>query len=269
MSGIDAPGGWSTEQIHAHVWLKWRLAESPAVPMALASAQRATTPLELLDATSDEDGSYLAAAADAQVLLGDWPAAMTAYERAVELDATQPIPLIGRAVVAIHQGCAATAVDDLRSLRAARPDDPVVAHYLALALVCRATEVRAINRDGRSVIISAAQLDECEHISGELADLAVDDPELVPAVAALAQQVGDSRAWTWRGRGGNGGVLAFVVLLSAIGVVGSGLVGNLWLVIAAALFGAGGVFLYVVTHRRPAWELGAQALVSMGTERGS
>jgi hypothetical protein len=264
MSGIDVPADWSTEQIHTNVWLKWRLTASPAALVALASADQATTVATRSDASSDD----LAVAADAEVLRGNWSAALTLYQRMENVDATQPVPLIGRAVAAIHQRRAAVAVEDLRALRAARPGDPVVAHYLTLALVCRASEVRAVSRDERSVITSTAQLTECERIADELADLAVEDPALVQAVAALARQVRTSRAWTWREQGGNVGVLALVVLFSLVGIVAGGVLDDVWLVVGAALLGAGAAFLYVVTHRRPAWELRAQDLASIGTVPG-
>jgi tetratricopeptide (TPR) repeat protein len=300
MSRIDVPTAWSAEQIRAQVWLKWRLADSPAA-RAVADAALSGTALsgtvlsgtalsgsavdrsgEALvaaltalalddepappDAMSNVDGSCLVVAADAQVLRGDWSAALKLYERAVEVDATQPIALIGRAVVAIHRRRAGTALDDLRPLLAARPDDPVIRHYLALALMCRATEVRALSRDGRSVITSAAQLDECGLINDELADLARGDSELDEAATALHRQVLDSGVWTWREEGSNGGVLMSALVLSAAGILGGGTADDAWLVIGGALLGAGVVFLYVVTHRRPAWELQAQDLGSTVTE---
>ena len=289
MSGIDTPRRWSAEQIRTNTWLKWRLAGSPAV-RAIADAALSGTVREPVEPPSDPLVTALIALAadppdpdralcvlgesqptaigDARTALGDLPGALAAYQRAVALDDTDPVAVIGAAVAAIRDHRAAKAVHDLRSLRTVDPDNPVLAHYLALALVCRATEARALSRDEDSVITSPAQLNECERICLELTDIPVADPDLDRAVDALTDQVLHGGTWAWRQYGGNGGLVAALLVLSLACVMVGGAVGDLWLVIGAALVGAGSVFLYVVTHRRPAWELRAQDLANMITNPG-
>lgn len=283
-----------------NLWLKWRLATSPAMAaladLALSDGD-AVSPRDVL--SGDEmsgDGLVITALAalaggdpehaihllddarpsaahatvlgDARATQHNWPAALAAYRRAVELDHTDPVARIGRAVAAIHNHDTAAAVADLRPLHAAQPDNPVITHYFVLAQVHHVRTVCAVSRDERTVITSPAQLAECERICTELANVRVDDTDLAAAVDALRQQVINSRTWAWREYGSNGGVLVVVLLISLAGVVFGGVINDLWLAIGAAILGGGAVFLYVVTNRRPAWELRAQDMANMITSPG-
>jgi hypothetical protein len=297
MAGIDTPLEWSAEHNGRNVWSKWCLGGSPEV-RAVADAALSGAPLgrpggtdpllagltalarhdhrdaeQVLSAAaaSDDSGLCWTALGDVYALAGDWESALDSTERAVEQAGGEAatVAVIGRAVAAIATGAAGTAVVDLRDLCRRMPGSPVLCHYLALALLCRATEVRAIGRDERPVIITAAQLASCSAISTEISGLPLHDEDLLQASAWLANEVRTSGAWRWRETGANGGVLAGVLLLAALGVSLGVLLGNVSVTVAAALVGAAGVFLYVATHRRPAWELRAQDMASLVTRQGS
>jgi hypothetical protein len=305
MAGVDAPSGWSAKQLNWCTWSKWRLVESPDI-RAVAVAALSGTPLDwpgdaddtvegtdplavgltalarrdhahaarVLSAAVETDPSGLCATAlaDVHAANGDWAAARDACERgACERGASPGAPttaVLGWVVAAIATGSAAAAVTELRERCRAEPDNPVLPDYFALALLGRANEVRALDRDGRSIIITAAQLSACSAISAELAGVPIADVDLRRASASLAGDVGVSDVWAWRAHSTNGGVLAVVLLLSLATVVVAAVLGSVAVVVAGALVGAAGVYLYVTTHRRPVWELRAQDMGTLVTRRG-
>lgn len=280
MAGIAVTGAWSVRRTIVDIWQKWRLADQP-LTVSIADAVRTDAVARLapvpdgdrlvsalaalaqgdpdratrLLAKAPDTAHVVTARGDVLAAQGNPAAAAELYRWAAEIDGSDPIAVLGRATAAIAAGDPDRALADIRTLPGA---GPVVAHYLASALLCRANQVCAVSRDGHRVIATEAQLAECERICRELAAHPVDDPELAAAVADLTGQVAGSRAWTWRRIGGNGGILALVLAVSLAGVLLGGAVDNVWLVVGAALVGAGAVFLYVVTNRRPVWELRAQ-----------
>src|SRR6266568_9312100 len=171
MSGVATPQSWSADQMRVALWLKWRMAKPPAI-VAIADAVLSggepdrhppsgdpvvSALTALADGHPDRAVRLLAEASDtaarstalgdALAALADWPAATTAYQRAVDEDDTDPVALIGRAVAVLRDRPATVALADLRSLRAACPADPVVGHYFALVLVCRGWQGCAVGRD--------------------------------------------------------------------------------------------------------------------------
>lgn len=290
MNGTVAFGTSSPHRTMVDIWLKWSLVDSPAIASIVAAVRSGT----MVDRNAVPDGDRLVSAlaaladgdrgraarllakasetpwtvtarADILALQGNWAAAIPLYHRAVVLDGTDPIALLGTAVAAVAERRAATAEQVVRSVREMIGDGPVLRHYLVLALVCRAGEVCAVSRDGQPVITSTAQLAECERIAADLAGSPVDDDGLASSAAALVEQVTTSRAWRWRRRGANTGILIVLLLVCSIGALVTASGGDLSLAIGALVVGGGTVFLYVVTNRRPAWELHALGMAHMIT----
>ncbi|HEX5116813.1 MAG TPA: hypothetical protein VFW65_16595 [Pseudonocardiaceae bacterium] len=216
-------------------------------------------------AKAEQTARTVTARADILALQGNWAGASLLYRRAVELDGADPVALLGRAVAAVSRHRATFAESEVRSLRDRFGDGPVLRHYLVLALVCRAGEVCAVSRDGRPVITSTAQLAECERIAAQLTGRPVDDTDLAAAAAGLTEQVSGSREWRWRRIGANTGILAGLLALSLVVALFTGLGHDPAMAIGSLVVGAGTLYLYVVTNRRPVWELRALGMAHMIT----
>lgn len=240
-------------------------AGDPLVAVLTAVADGEYARADRVLAKTEQTARTVTVRADILALQGNWAGAALLYRRAVELDGADPVALLGRAVAAISQHQATLAESDVRSLRDRLGDGPVLRHYLVLALVCRAGEVCAVSRDGQPVITSTAQLAECERIAAQLTGLRVEDTELASAAAGLTEQVSDSREWRWRRIGANTGILVLLLALSLVVALVTALGHDPSLAIGSLVVGAGALYLYIVTNRRPAWELRALGMAHMIT----
>jgi hypothetical protein len=291
VAGMTA--GWSARQMRRQVWLKWRLAESGEV-QTLAATQLAAREVDhqpgrhsaepllaglaaLADGDLDTATAVLDAAArtgrhpecltalgDVFATLGDRTTAVDVCRRALAARPTDPVAAIGAAVALSAQDSAA-ALDLLWPLHTARPDDPVVSYYLVHVLLRRSEDVSSSDRHGQPAIISASQLAECRWIVGQLTALGGGDEEATLAVAKLASRVAVAETWAWRRSGANWGTLALFVILAVLGMTFGDALSNMAVLVGSVLFGLMAVVLFVVTHRRPVWELLAQDLGSVVT----
>jgi hypothetical protein len=280
------------------VWLKWRLAGSAEVralaarqlaaqrtdarPAAAPQGRRGADPLltgllALADGDLDTATTVLEAAArtgrhpecltalgDVSATYGDRATAVAVHRRALTALPDDPVTIIAAACT-LSTPDSARALDLLWPLHTSRPDDPVVSYYLVHVLLRRSEDVCSTDRHGRPAIISASQLAECRWIAGRLTALGGGDEETTHAIAMLTSRVATAETWEWRRSGANWGTLALFVILALIGVVIGNAMTNLAMLVGAALFGVGAVALFVVTHRRPMWELLAQDLGSVVT----
>jgi hypothetical protein len=275
------------------VWLKWRLSGSPDIQAlaarALAGREADAQPgrhtaeplLAGLTALADGDldtatdvlddaargGRHpecLTALGDVFATQGDWDRAADACRHALGASPTDPIAIIG-AAVALSARHSPSALDLLWPLHTSRADDSVVSYYLVHVLLRRSDDVASSDRHGRPAIISASQLAESRWIVGQLTVLGGGDEEATLAIAKLASRVAAAESWAWRQSGANWGTLALFVALAALGVLIGGAISDVAVLAGAALFGAGSICLFVLTHRRPTWELLAQDLGSVVT----
>jgi hypothetical protein len=275
------------------VWLKWRLAESPELADLAARAlagreadaqpgKHASEPLlsgltalangdpetamTVLDtaARSGQHPECLTALADVFATLGDWTEAANVSRHAVAARPHDPVTLIG-AAVALSVMDSLAALDVLWPLHIARADDSVVSYYVVHVLLRRSDDVASSDRHGRPAIISASQLAESRWIVEQLSARGGGDEEATLAIAKLANRVAEADTRTWRRSGANWGTLALFVVLALLGVTFGGAISDVAVLTGAALFGIGAVVLFVLTHRRPRWELLAQDLGAVAT----
>jgi tetratricopeptide (TPR) repeat protein len=288
---MDNAGGRSPRQLRRQVWLKWRLSpeqdvrdlaaeqlaeQPPPAPrdgrdpllsgltaLAAGDFQTAHDVLETA-ALTGEHPECLVALADVAAYRGDWDRANDLATRAVDMNPQDPVAILGGAAT-VSDRSPLVALNLLEALRMARPDDQIVSYYVVRALLSRADQVAAANRDGRPAIISASQLDECKALVHRMAELGGGDDESAAVVAALSDEIRIAETPTWLRQGANWGTLVMFVLLAIAGILTGYYLSDVALLAGAVVFGLAVGALFVLTHRRPLWELRALDLGSVAT----
>jgi hypothetical protein len=150
------------------------------------------------------------------------------------------------------------AVEALELQLAAGPDDPELAHRLALALEASTTAARSLTRDQRLVLTSRLQLDVCERAARRILELRVDDQRLTFGAQALLAEVAAARRWVWHKQGE---AMAYTVAGAVTGLAGSvagGLAGSIPIVVCSALVSSLVAAAVVLRHRREHWTVQAE-----------
>jgi predicted Zn-dependent protease len=288
---MDNADGRSPRQMRRQVWLKWRLSPDQEVRDLAAAALAEQDPPALRDgqpplqagltalaagefqvagdileaaAVTGEHPECLVALADVCATRGDHDQASDLATRAVDMNPRDPIAVLG-AAASVSDRTPTVALNLLEALRMARPDDRIVSYYVVRALLGRADQVAAANREGRPAIISASQLNECKVLVHRMADLGGGDDESAAAVAALSDEIRIAETPTWLRPGANWGTLVMFLLLALAGILTGYYAADMALLVGAVVFGLAVGALFVITHRRPFWELRALDLGSVAT----
>jgi hypothetical protein len=196
----------------------------------------------------------------ARILLGDalaaqgaWVEAGVEYQRAVALAPGDPVATLGLA----HALTAVGRVEESLALLDGAVGSEVVGYYRALALLCRADEVRGVTRDGEPVITTRAQAVECGRIAAEILSATTDGP-LVEAASRLREDAEAARSYAWRRRPTLWIAIAAVVALALAGVVVGGLRSSTALLVTGIVLGAVALGAGTVTGRQSGWQRRAE-----------
>ncbi|HKN98653.1 MAG TPA: hypothetical protein VJX10_16155 [Pseudonocardiaceae bacterium] len=284
MMRVDVPENWSDAWRNRQLWRKWLLADASeirtlarttathagdrsdsdepvlAALSALVAGDHAAATSILTDAVdTDRHGYRLTVLGDVHARQRDWPMALEYYEKAVAAAPADPVPRLARAFALAATGSAGTALAELRELVRQPEVTEVATPYLAVALLCRSTEVRPTSRDGEPMFSSADQVADCRSLMAETRSLAGLDNDTAAAVAALGDELDEADRWVWRTTSpASAGALMVTLLLSVLGVVVGVLWADLAIIVVSAAIGAGALFLAVIANRVPAWELRAR-----------
>lgn len=205
---------------------------------------------------------------DVHLSRGRWRIAAEHFERALAVDNTNLLALLGRSQVMVAEDKALTAIVDLERLVASRPDEPVLRYYLASTWCSVAEQCRSQTRDEVLVITSEHQLQVCEHAARRILSLDVDDDELVRGANRLLTEVAAARRWSWAPEGIAFSLTMLTVALGLTMVVAGGAMDSVGLVIAGVLIGGALLFLIVLRFRRQAWQQRAETIAPLIAKPG-
>ncbi|MDQ2586053.1 hypothetical protein [Saccharothrix yanglingensis] len=171
---------------------------------------------------------------------------------------------VGRSLTALgtvlQDGNAERVVAHVRRELGSTPDPgtaDVLRGHLALALVARSAEVRAVTDDGGLAIRTRRQAAECHALADEVLALRP-DPGLVALALDLRGRAEEAERWRWVEPGvGQTAVVALAVLV--LPFVG-GAVGSAGVTAAGVAVGAALVFGFVLAHRRRGWALDTRSV---------
>jgi tetratricopeptide (TPR) repeat protein len=200
---------------------------------------------------------------DALMLMGEHEPAAESFRRATG----SPMGACGLSQVLVAQENAAEAVRLLDDQLARHPDDAVVRHHLAGALLCMADQVRSLTRDEVLVITSRRQFDTCADIARQVTEVAM-DPAHLAAARELRVLTSEGARWVWHREASVMAYMAVTVVLGFAAVVVGGAVASVAVVVAGALLGAAAVFGLVMGYRRQAWQVQADRVAPLVWRHG-
>ncbi|KAA2267055.1 hypothetical protein F0L68_00535 [Solihabitans fulvus] len=272
---VNTPNVWQGGRDWRNISLKWGADpewsaagdSDEAEALAEARIDDAQRAYELAVAREPDARSHTGLG-DVFLARGEWAMAAEQFVIACRLDPTALVPRLGLAHANIMLGTAHTSVSDLDAIEVAKPGDPVVRYYLALALWARTVEVRSQTRTGELVLVEPEQLTACEGLTRRLLALGVPDEELTTLAGTLLTAVQRGRRWVWIRDGAAALHAVVAVLVGGVGLALAGLAGSLLLVVLAAVVGAILVFTFVLRFRRLAWQVHADEAAALVWRRG-
>lgn len=189
---------------------------------------------------------------------GDWQRAGELYGEALRMAPTDPVARVGWAQAMVATGRAELAIVELERLVIER-DEPTRRAYLVSALWSLTTQARSMTTDGTLFVATERQLDTCEQAAQRIVQLEPADPEIRAAAEQLLEEIAADRTWRWDRGPVAGTLVVLIALAGAAAAAVGGLIGNIPLMVSAAI-GAPLLVWVVLRFRRQAWRLRADRL---------
>jgi hypothetical protein len=152
----------------------------------------------------------------------------------------------------------AAEVQRLHQKLLARPDDGELRGRLAWAIKRMTEQSIAITVYQVHVITSERQRELCREAATRILELAPWDAELTAFATNLLDEVDRGGRWTWEKKAVAYTVAACVVAVGLALVLVGGLVGNIPLIVVAALLSSAALAATVLRFRRETWRIAAR-----------